>query len=377
MSDTPEEHSYEPSVPSEAELAQNRMSRMEIADEAGLSLTAPSDTFIMRKYDDGELEETSVRVDPEIKKVIDELFPGNNPYSTMIRNALYFVWINENVSAGSSYRKKTKDFLGQIPVLKDQLRSLGPFQIRPVQKDLENCAPIFESHSIPTPSNLAELKQRIIDDPKVAAIVAASRIMDSYNSFANFMVLNGETPDPSNEKLMQMVLSSYNRSPEAIYRAVFQNWAYNLALAAGVNSDLSPQDIDSSLDNMNTAEKGFRHLFGGDFIDSPGQLTSRRLEHLQRLTINTFKRVIKKLVADGSISIDPSKIDEELFKIFTNKSGFLQSPLFNALQDWYVKKTGRRLTFIFTDEELQRGNHVFSYGARLAHSGQWHNLFAK
>ena len=56
-------------------------------------------------------------------------------------------------------------------------------------------------------------------------------------------------------------------------------------------------------------------------------------------------------------------------KIFSNRSGFLKSPLFREVQRWYMRNFDKNgLSFVFNDTELKRGNSIFAYGQRYLKS---------
>ncbi len=281
-------------------------------------------------------------VKQDIKNAIDSVF-GND---AVIRNCLYFVWGNEQSRGG--LRKMAK---GLYTALGGTAHSVGEFQIRPTQQDLESCREMFQKHGITPPSSQQELVALVRDNPLAATIVAGMRIKESVNSFKHFMAVNGETPDVLDKNFVVMTVNSYNRSIDSVYRAVFQNWAYNLATFSGALNNVNASDIDSLMKKS-----------GGR-------------ESVRMNVAMTFKNVATKLIAEGKIKFN-GNLDAEVSKILTNNIAFIQGDLFHQIKSWYESNSGKKLAFVFTDTELARGDNVFSYGRRFLKQGSdWDKLF--
>ncbi|MFH1284774.1 MAG: L,D-transpeptidase [Candidatus Peregrinibacteria bacterium] len=295
---------------------------------------------------------------------INEIYPGNSLKEVLVRNVLYFIFVNEQSRGGIRARVKKElssfeeshvklfPFPAQSGKRKYLISSIGPFQIRPVHKDLVACKDLFKKFGIKLPESFSEFRSMIKEDVNVSAMVAGHRILESLDSFENFMKASGEDNiDLLDENLTLMVATSYNRSPEAIYRAVFQNWAINLAGSAGVKSDVETGEVDSLLN-----EAGKKKM-------------------LETHVVDTFRRVVAKLIRDEKIKFT-GDIETELQKIRSGKLAFVKGPLFQEMQKWHREKTGRGISFVFTKPEMERGKGVFSYGARLfSMPDQWASTF--
>ncbi|PJC38987.1 hypothetical protein CO044_02135 [Candidatus Peregrinibacteria bacterium CG_4_9_14_0_2_um_filter_38_9] len=278
----------------------------------------------------------------DIKKIIDSIF-GNDP---VVRNALYLVWLNEQARGGvRAFAKKTYVTLGGTA------HSVGEFQLRVTRQDLQTCSGMFERYGIKTPSNRDDLVALVRDNPTAATIVAGTRIKESVNSFSHFMAVNGESPHVLDKNFVVMTVTSYNRSIDSVYRAVFQNWAYTFANFAGVPGNVALNDIDSLLN-----KKGARGA--------------------AKMNIAlTFKNVATKLISEGKIKFN-GNLDREVSKILTNNIAFIEGDLFRQIKGWYEINSGKKLSFVFTNQELARGDGVFSYGQRfLKKEKAWDGLF--
>lgn len=296
-----------------------------------------------------------LKIPPHIKKAIDEIYPGHTLEEAMTRNALYFIWVNER--ARGSTRAKVKSVAGTFGLT----NSIGEFQIRPTRRDMEDCREAFKKHGIAMPVSYDDFEDLVEDDLRVSVIVAGQRIINTHSSFRNFSRAGTEV-DPLDENYMIMLLTSYNRSPGAVYRAVFQNWAYNFAQLAGVPSSVALSEIDAL---TRTRESRFQ---------------------LENNVKQTFRRVTLTLIKRGEISFN-GNIDAELDRIFDDSSAFVgrsaplrqgsPSPLFTELARWHKQKTGSYPNFVFTRNELERGDNIFSYGRRvLEKPGQLRAFFA-
>ncbi|MBD3360259.1 L,D-transpeptidase family protein [Candidatus Peregrinibacteria bacterium] len=296
---------------------------------------------------------------PVVRDEIDNVYPGNNLKQALVRNILYNIWINEQSRGGTrAYIKNELSYIEEDPIYRQLypaqylVRSIGPFQIRPLKRDLKKCKKIFLENGIKVPETFQNFRSMIKNNLRVSAIVAGQRLMETLNSFENFMKASGEDEiNLLNQNLMMMLTTSYNRSTGAIYRAVFQNWAINLAKEAGVRSDVKFREVDALL-----SEPGKRKLL---------------LDHI----IDTFVRVAEKLILEGHIKYNGSAA-LEVEKIRSNKIAFVNGSLFEQIQTWYRDKTGKSLSFAFTNEELARGSGVFSYGARMfSMPDRWKSVF--
>ncbi len=263
----------------------------------------------------------------DVKVAIDSVF-GND---AVVRNCLYFVWGNEQSRGG--LRKMAK---GLYTALGGTAHSVGEFQIRPTKQDLESCRGLFEKHGITPPSTQPELVVLVRDNMTAATIVAGMRIKESVNSFSHFMAANGESPDTLDKNFVVMTVNSYNRSIDSVYRAVFQNWAYNLATFSGALSNVALTDIDPLLKKA-----------GGK-------------ESVRMNIALTFKNVATKLISEGKIKFN-GNLDTEVSKILTNNVAFINGDLFHQIKDWYESNSGKKLSFVFTNQELARGDNVISY----------------
>ncbi|MDP2642729.1 MAG: hypothetical protein Q8P62_02725 [Candidatus Peregrinibacteria bacterium] len=281
-------------------------------------------------------------VNPDVKTAIDSVF-GND---IVVRNCLYLVWLNEQARGGwRAFAKKTYVAVGGTA------RSVGEFQIRVTNQDLKACRGMFEKHGIKPPQNRDELVTLVRDNLTAATIVAGMRIKESATSFSHFMVRNGESPHLLDKNFTVMTVNSYNRSIDSVYKAVFQNWAYNLASQSGASGKVNLSNIDS-------------------LIKEPGARASAK-----KNIILTFKAVAEKLIAEGKIKFS-GNVDREVSKILTNNIAFIEGDLFRQMKGWYESDSGKKLSFVFTNQELARGDGVFSYGQRfLKQEKAWGGLF--
>lgn len=278
----------------------------------------------------------------KILNCINRIYPGNSLEDTFVRSALYYVFTKEQLGGTSR---------AALKAVKDRIfggvRSRGLFQLRVLPSDMENCRSKFEELGYKMPSNFEEFRKWVVQYADCSTIVAGERIRQSLRSFGNFMELNSEDPSKKfDQNFAIMLVTSYNRAPANIYRAVFQNWAYNLAQAAGVSSDVVP---------------------GPGGIDSLAP-DAGRLQELQAQVLNTFRRVFVKLRDEGKIHFD-GDCDSVFSKIFSSHVDFLKSDLFQQMKLWYERTTGQKLSFVFTTEELKRGDSIFSYGRRYLYPG--------
>lgn len=278
----------------------------------------------------------------KIKNCIDNLYSGQSLEDTFIRSALYYVFTKEQLGGGGrGFLKSIKDDLfGGV-------RSRGLFQLRVLPGDISNCRAQFEERGYKMPSTFEAFRDWVVENIDCSTIVAGERIRENFRSFGNFMQSNDEDLSKKfDQNFAIMLVTSYNRSPASIHRAVFQNWAYNLSQAAGVSSDIVP---------------------GPHGIDDLAS-SAERLEELQTQVLNTFRRVFVKLRDEGKIRFDGDP-DQVFLKIFSDRSGFLKSDLFRQMKGWYERTTGQKLSFVFTTEEIKRGDSIFSYGTRFLHPG--------
>ncbi|MEK7545247.1 MAG: hypothetical protein AAB551_03905, partial [Patescibacteria group bacterium] len=307
-----------------------------------------------------------VEIPPPILGSINELYSGQSLDDVFIRSALPFVYAKEQLgSEGLFTRGDAKDMATELhDAYQDaygmdisflKVRSVGVFQLRPTVIDMQNCAQAFETHKIPMPKDLANFTNLVTTDPRAATLVAGERLRESLHQFHAFMRKNGEKTDQTlfDPHFAIQVITSYNRSSEAVFRAVFQNWAYNLASAADIPSLVPLKEIDDK-----------------------GDLAKRN--SMESHVIRTFENVASALLKKGEISFS-GNVATELSKMFTNRVGFLNSPLFQEIQRWYKMKHPEGLQFTFSSAELARGNGIFSYGRRYLQEKdvhRWNDTFA-
>lgn len=296
-------------------------------------------------------EKTIAKDFERVRDIINEVYSGESVDDAVIRSILYFVWGNEQ--GRGEARKTVKGIASFVDSIlgTNLVNSVGEFQLRQYENDIAACRPMFEKFGIPVPSNKEELRDLVRSNVKAATIVAGERVRASLTSFRGFMAVNGEKADFTDENFAIMLLTSVNRPMRNIYMTVFQTWAVNLASTAGIRSEVSPDEIDSKIPDNN------RYIILKDNV------------------YKTFKNVVEKLIAAGEI-IFAGSVDGELDKMFTDREFFVKGPLFQELQRWYQKKNGRRLSFVLSMIERERGDHIFSYGARmLGKQGTWAKVF--
>ncbi len=279
-----------------------------------------------------------LKIPENIRDFINESYPGSTLRETVVRNALYLVYAKEQMSGG--LRGEAKDFLDSSGLRESQ--SIGAFQIRPTLQDMELCKDVFPRHGLIMPETFDEFKSAVRDNRQVAVLVAGQRLFEAMNVFEHFMELNGEDRlGILDENFAVMLITSYNRSPKRILRAVYQNWAYNLAEKAGVQPEFGLNEIDAftkTADDQDTLEVKL---------------------------LNTFRAVIVRLRDTGAIHIEGQDIDAALMNVVQKPTAFLQTPLYRELSRWYQTQDSRGLRFTFSPDELTRGDHIFSYGQRF------------
>ncbi|MBI4234924.1 hypothetical protein HY604_01340 [Candidatus Peregrinibacteria bacterium] len=350
-------------------------------------LQRPNEEFggVFVSYPSGvQLVEETWPIPEDVLQLINEAYTGDSVEDVIIRNSLYFIYAREQMGGG--FRGAKKDFaLDYLPERKwglwgDYLvKSVGLFQTRSTDQDLKLVKGKFAQFGLALPRSAEDLREMLKDNKLASTLVAGERIRENFRIFMNLMKANGESGmDYFDETFAVMLTTSFNRSPEAVTRAVFQNWAYNLAQAAGVSSDVGLDDIDKSPaaveKEVEKEEEQRRRRFsavngysvrGG--MPRPMPSTGSKISGDEKLNmdiVHTFERVVEKLINEGKIQF---KGDYRAIVrlILVSKERFLKSSLWFKIKEWYAKNVDKRgLRFTFKGSEIDRGNGVFSYGKK-------------
>lgn len=351
------------------------------------SLQRPNEKFggVLASYASGVQLVTEVWKIPEnVLKLINEAYPGDSMEDVIIRNSLYFIYAREKMGGGLRGLKKqlVLDYLPERTAISwgDYLvTSVGLFQTRPQFGDLKMAQGQFSKHGLKMPSSAEGLREMLKTNDLAATLIAGERMRENFRIFMNMMKANGEGGmDYFDESFAVMLTTSFNRSPESVTRAVFQNWAYNLAKAAGVSSDVKLSDIDKSPAKVEqeTAQAVGIDVFAragrmvGVDYHQPGEETLKEragmsgAEQLNMQIVKSITMVAEKLISEGKIKFN-GDYKAVVKLILVSKERFLKSSLWLKIKEWYAKNVDKRgLRFTFKGSEIDRGDEIFSYGTK-------------
>lgn len=351
------------------------------------SLQRPNEKFggVLASYASGvQLVAEIWKIPENVLELINEVYPGDSVEDVIVRNSLYFIYAREQLGGGLRGLKKqlALDYLPDRAVITwgDYLvSSVGLFQTRPQYGDLKMTKGQFNKHGLKMPSSAEGLREMLKTNDLAATLIAGERIRENFRIFMEMMNVNGESGmDYFDESFAVMLTTSFNRSPESVIRAVFQNWAYNLKVAAGVNSDLKLSDIDKSpaaVEKETATAVGIDvfaragRMVGVDY-HHPGEETLKERagmsgeEQLNMQIVKSITMVVEKLISEGKIKFN-GNYKAEIGLILISKNRFLKSSLWLKIKEWYAKNVDSRgLRFTFKGSEIDRGNGIFSYGTK-------------
>ncbi len=289
-----------------------------------------------------------VDVPQNLQLLVNDIYPGNNLQESVIRNSLLLVWL------GEQGRGSNRAFAKAIAEEFRLTESVGLMQIRPTKEDFEICAKKFSELGISVPDKndperLNKFKDQLMDDERLSVVVAGERLRHSLETFTSIMKANQENVNEQilKPEFVRTLLTSYNRSNARVLDTVYQNWSYNLTtLTEYTQTKFDVNKIDAT------------------YISSEDKKQNRE----------TVKIIFANAMKLAGVKDDDAKKDLEL--MFADRGKFLESNSFRALQAYYKMQKGENLTFVFNENELERGDKIFDYGAKLdPQMTQWVNLY--
>lgn len=301
-------------------------------------------------------EETLMGAIPkQIRCHIEQCFPGTSMEDTVVRNTLYFIYYNEQMSGrgpgGYSWEAFKEGAVQTVlpeSVEEKAIKSVGAMETKAYDDDLNDreLIRLFRQHGLSMPTTRQSYYSMLKNNEKASVLVAGHRLKTSMTAFRSLMKANGEDClDCVEDRFAVMLAASHQRGPHSVTRAVFENWAFELCKAAGVRAEFSVDDIDAS----------------------EGKISNEKQWDMIR------KSLLKAARALGEKNLGKIWDESEALRLINglpaSRLEFITSPLFKALKKYYKRNyISRDLKFTFSYGELDRGNHIFNYGMKIIHA---------
>lgn len=255
---------------------------------------------------------------------------SHDPY---VRKALALILaIEQKQEEGLLHRSTGKAIAEFLPValteaIDKRPRSLGKFQIRPQQSDVDRFAlSRADLQGKPRDEIFEAYRAVLLKNDQQNADLAAHRVSEILVRVDDIYAAHNEPFDPNNEGCMANVLNVYHSSESKVLVNIFTIWA--------------------SL---------FESSFGFSVDDSASRAPTTKN------TIARFVRIAQALKNQGKIGVNDNDIGDIASLISGNKMEFLRSPLLAQLEKAYEAKTGSRLSLNIPPEVLDRSVGMKKY----------------